>query len=521
MVTSTRFVKERTELETVLASGIFHRAPNLALLLTYICSKYFAGASEQIKEYNIAVDALGRPDDFDQKRDSIVRVEAHRLRKRLREYYETDGAGHEVRIEIPAGQYAPQFRFREAPPLEPAPAAIPVPVESGPQTATEVAAEIAAPAPAASMFPSRQASWRIFYCTVFLLALSSGAVAVRKAPWLKSSHAADGAAAIAPAPASGSDEILILAGHTGSDYTDRQGRVWQSDRYFNGGRAFETVDHPIFGTREPRIYQNRREGAFTYDIPLSPGVYELRLHFAETLYGENNIAGGAESTRLFNVYINGSQALREFDLISDAGPSTADIRAFKDISPGPDGQLHLRFEAIANPPVLSAIEITPGIPGRFKPIRMIALERPYTDRQGRVWEPERYVRSGQLVTRSQPVQGAPDPELFRGERYGNLRYVIPVPPGRYGVTIHFSEAWFGPGTPAGGGIGSRLFDILANGILLRRDFDVFKEAGGPGRATIFTAHGLEPDAQGKLNIALKPSRNYACINAIEVLDESK
>src|SRR5690348_2860379 len=112
MQTPTDFTQERHEVERVLSSGIFHRAPNLALLLTYVCSKYFEGTADQIKEYNIAIDALGRPADFDQKRDSIVRVEAHRLRKRLREYYETEGAGHEVHIEIPPGQYAPQFLSR-------------------------------------------------------------------------------------------------------------------------------------------------------------------------------------------------------------------------------------------------------------------------------------------------------------------------------------------------------------------------------------------------------------------------
>ena len=73
------------------------------------------GAAEQIKEYNIAVEALGRPADFDQKRDSIVRVEAHRLRKRLREYYEADGADHAIRIDIPPGQYAPRFLPSGAP----------------------------------------------------------------------------------------------------------------------------------------------------------------------------------------------------------------------------------------------------------------------------------------------------------------------------------------------------------------------------------------------------------------------
>ena len=316
-------------------------------------------------------------------------------------------------------------------------------------------------------------------------------------------------------------EVRILAGHQNGDYTDRLGRIWQSDRYFQGGTVFESHDHPIFGTREPRIYQSRREGSFAYDIPLPAGVYELRLHFAETLYGENNVAGGGESSRVFNVWINGKEALHEFDVISEVGPSTADVRTFKDISPAADGKVHLRFEPFSNPPLLSAIEIAPGTPGKLRPLRMLSLDRVYVDKQGRVWEPDRYARGGLLVARTKPVEGAADPELFRGERYGNVRYVIPVPPGRYGVTLYFAEAWFGPDTPAGGGVGNRVFDILANGVALRRGFDVFKEAHGEGRSVTWSVHGLEPDAQGKLNIALTPVRNYACVNAVEVLDESK
>ena len=115
MQAAADFRQERHELDTILASGILNRAPNLAQLLTYVCAKYFEGAAEQIKEYNIAVEALGRPADFDQKRDSIVRVEAHRLRKRLREYYEADGADHAIRIDIPPGQYAPRFLPAGAP----------------------------------------------------------------------------------------------------------------------------------------------------------------------------------------------------------------------------------------------------------------------------------------------------------------------------------------------------------------------------------------------------------------------
>ncbi len=305
------------------------------------------------------------------------------------------------------------------------------------------------------------------------------------------------------------------------DYADRLGKIWQSDRYFHGGHVFEVHDHPIFGTREPRMYQTGREGSFEYDIPLPAGVYELRLHFAETLYGENNVAGGGESSRIFAVWINDRLALKEFDVLAEAGPSTADIRAFKDVSPGTDGKLHLKFEPSTNPPLLSAIEIVPGTQGKLRPIRILSLDRVYVDKEGRVWEPDRYSRGGQLVARTKPVEGEADPELFRGERFGNLRYVIPVPPGRYGVTFYFAEAWFGSETPGGGGVGSRVFDILCNGVALRRGFDVFKEAHGSGRSLTLTAHNLEPDAQGKLNIALTPQRNYACLNALEVVDEAK
>ena len=71
-------------------------------------------------------------------------------------------------------------------------------------------------------------------------------------------------------------------------------------------------------------------------------------------------------------------------MISEAGPSTADVRAFKDIGPAADGKLHLKFEAFANHPLLSAIEITPGVAGKLQPIRMIALDRAYADKQGRL-----------------------------------------------------------------------------------------------------------------------------------------
>src|SRR4249920_3154423 len=104
---------ERAELKAVLESQLFVRSPTLAHLLSYLCEKKFAAETDQIKEYSIAVDVFGRRDSFDQDTDSIVRVQANRLRKRLAEYYLGEGANHTLRITIPVGQYVPTFEKAE------------------------------------------------------------------------------------------------------------------------------------------------------------------------------------------------------------------------------------------------------------------------------------------------------------------------------------------------------------------------------------------------------------------------
>jgi hypothetical protein len=270
------------------------------------------------------------------------------------------------------------------------------------------------------------------------------------------------------------------------------------------------------------MYQSAREGDFQYDIPLNPGVYELHLHFAETLYGEHNPGGGGETSRLFQVVANHTLLLDYFDVISDAaGASLADERVFKDISPDSDGELHLHFNHRVRDAFVNAIEILPGFPGRLRPIRIVMRDQSYTDRKGNVWMSDRYYRGGQAILRTWFASAMDDPELYQGERYGNLSYVIPVAPGSYSVTLKFSEAWFGTDKPGGGGAGSRRFDILGNSQMLAHNFDIFKEAHGPERPVDRTFHNQRPNAQGKLVISMVPVDNYACVNAIEVLDEGR
>src|ERR1035437_7520061 len=104
------FQAQRAELEAVLQSKSFTRAPRLAHLLSYLCERLFAGDACRIKEYSIGVEVFLRGSSFDQDADSIVRVEANRLRKRLAEYYAGEGASHRLQITIPVGQYVPEFK---------------------------------------------------------------------------------------------------------------------------------------------------------------------------------------------------------------------------------------------------------------------------------------------------------------------------------------------------------------------------------------------------------------------------
>src|SRR5208337_3253226 len=102
---------QRAELDAVLHSECFTRAPTLAHLLSYLCEKLFAGEARQIKEYSVGVEVFHRGASFDQDSDSIVRVEANRLRKRIAEYYAGEGASHRLHIAIPLGQYVPEFEI--------------------------------------------------------------------------------------------------------------------------------------------------------------------------------------------------------------------------------------------------------------------------------------------------------------------------------------------------------------------------------------------------------------------------
>jgi hypothetical protein len=327
------------------------------------------------------------------------------------------------------------------------------------------------------------------------------------------------AAAIQPIPGAGS-EIRIRCGYGKALFKDEEGNLWTGDRFFSGGEAIDLPAQHIDRTRDPNLYLSGRVGSFSYRIPLQPGTYEMRLHFAETTYTPSSTLGGGENSRVFNVRLNGAPLLTQFDIVSDAGASTADVRVFRDVHPGADGFLTLELNGILGMPLMNAIEIVPGLSHRQLPIRMVAQNSFFVDREGNLWSPDNYFSGGQIGADKLVVQGTDEPGLYDGHRYGNFSYALPADRGTYTLTLHFAETYWGTEVSKTGGAGSRVFDVFCNGVVLLRDLDVAKEAG-PGRALTKMIRGLHPNAQGKVVVTFVPNVNYALLEAMELEQESQ
>src|SRR5580658_2081167 len=97
------------ELLSVLEGPAFRGSPRSRVFLQFVVEETLAGRQDSLKERTVGVAALGKRSDYDTGADSGVRVRANDVRKRLASHYEAVGPRAGVRIELPAGAYAPRF----------------------------------------------------------------------------------------------------------------------------------------------------------------------------------------------------------------------------------------------------------------------------------------------------------------------------------------------------------------------------------------------------------------------------
>lgn len=107
------------QLHKILASRTFARSKELCRFLQFAVEQKLRNRSVRLKEYLIGVTVFERGESFNPGTDPIVRVQARRLRSKLNLYYESEGSGDSVLVELPCGGYVPVFRLRPAVPAAP------------------------------------------------------------------------------------------------------------------------------------------------------------------------------------------------------------------------------------------------------------------------------------------------------------------------------------------------------------------------------------------------------------------
>jgi Malectin domain len=526
--------KQREELVRRVASSVtFEKSPRLRAFFLHVCRCARENKSEEATEPQIAIYVYGRQPGYNPNEDNIVRSQARVLRMKLEHHFANEGKDEPVIITIPKGQYLPVFetRSKEAQ------------VES-PQPQPRILAP-------EDRKPYRFPQVLIGGATLFVLAVvwfgylwsesrrPPSPSSVVPAPSVSQPTQTEAGPQLRSQPvplASGIGETRIAAGHAGNSYVDLWGRRWESDRFYEGGVSRSGPLHLFPPVADKDLYSSIREAVsddkmvpqsqrgFRYNIPLSPGVYELRLYFADPLrQPDADQKEDAQNYRHFAIDLNGRPLLADFDPVTDGGTAAVDVRVFKGVRPAADGRVHLDFRSDWGRAFVSALELTPGTPGKLEPIRIRANQANFVDTNGTRWSGDRYFIDGRTYTYENPESGPKIPALYTGERHGNFSYSIPVPPGSYTVKLHFLEAFFTPLIPAAhcNGVGCRVFDVTCNGVMLLQDFDVVREAPGAFQPVVREFHGLHPNGQGKLLISFSPKVNYAEVRAIEVLDEAQ
>jgi enterochelin esterase-like enzyme len=167
----------------------------------------------------------------------------------------------------------------------------------------------------------------------------------------------------------------------------------------------------------------------------------------------------------------------------------------------------------------------PAVPAEQKLVIRVACgaNQPYTDKNGNLWLPDEVKApgaslsplDGMTVERMETfeVPNVAFPQIFRTERYSMSVYEFNLPNGKYTVRLHFAETYTGIA-----GVGQRVYSFAVQGQKPEKDFDIFKEAGGPYKAIQREYKGVVV-TDGKLRITFTPNVQNPAINGIEIFAE--
>ena len=247
-----------------------------------------------------------------------------------------------------------------------------------------------------------------------------------------------------PSPSPSTTNSPIVATNCGgSAYTASNGVVYAADNGYSGGWAATPTTPTVAGTTDQALYQTNRVGLTSYTYTVPNGNYNVVLKFAETYWT-------AAGDRLFDVAINGSTVLSNFDIFAAAGGENIAIDKTFPVSVT-GGQIAIDFTTITDSPQVNALEIIPvtatpspspsASPSPTASLPTIAINcggNSDVSSSGVVYSADMDDSGGWAATpTTAPVSGTSDQALYQTNRVGNFSYSIPVPNGNYNVVFGF------------------------------------------------------------------------------------
>src|SRR5215469_11701430 len=106
----------REEVERIVQSEEFRNSEVLRRLLVYLAEKAASGEADNVKEYVVAIEGLGKPPSYDPQQNSAVRIQVGRLRQKLAEYYRNEGINDPLIVDLPKGRFRLVCEPRKVPP---------------------------------------------------------------------------------------------------------------------------------------------------------------------------------------------------------------------------------------------------------------------------------------------------------------------------------------------------------------------------------------------------------------------
>jgi hypothetical protein len=311
--------------------------------------------------------------------------------------------------------------------------------------------------------------------------------------------------AVSSGAGSGSGGIDISAGGPAA-------APFVADEDYAGGATADTTNAiTTTGVTNPApqsVYQHNRYGNFTYTIPgLTAGAsYNVRLDFAEEYWT-------AAGSREFNVVINGTQVLTDFDIFATAGGEYKAVAESFTATASSAGAVTIQFVSVKDNAQVNGIEISPTSGGGSTGSGGVDISAGGPAAAPFVADEDYAGGATADTTNAITTTGVTNPapqSVYQHNRYGNFTYTIPglTAGASYTVQLDFAEEYW---TTAG----SREFNVVINGTQVLTDFDIFATAGGEYKAVDepFTATA---SSTGTITIQFVTVKDNAQVNGIQV-----